>query len=323
VAFSPRARTTSSFISGPEQGKPAGAARGRAGTPRESGPQYIAKLLASPGLSAATPAARELFIHLGYWPDPSTAGHRHDDLLDAQGRLNDRLLEMAGLGDGMRVYDVGCGVGGTLATIDARHHAMRLHGINCDARQLELAARAVRTRPGNSCGWVRADACALPFAAGSADRVVAIECAFHFPSRRRFLLEAARVLRPGGRLVLSDFIPSDTLRVWHDSQVFPGVALGAGLERSLVDSVGPWPDFWGLESDYATLAPASGLVLAAREDASAKTLPSYRCFLGPEAGVDASTARDPVDQAMIVLEWLQARGFLRMEIFAFDRAKLV
>jgi hypothetical protein len=38
---------------------------------------------------------------------------------------------------------------------------------------------------------------------GSVDRVLAIECAPHF-DRARFYAEAARVLPPGGRLVLAD-----------------------------------------------------------------------------------------------------------------------
>ena len=38
------------------------------------------------------------------------------------------------------------------------------------------------------------------------DRVLAVECIFHFPSRLQFLKEACRVLRPGGLLALSVII---------------------------------------------------------------------------------------------------------------------
>jgi SAM-dependent methyltransferase len=40
-------------------------------------------------------------------------------------------------------------------------------------------------------------------APGSIDKVIAVECAFYF-DRERFYAEAARVLRPGGRVALAD-----------------------------------------------------------------------------------------------------------------------
>ncbi|MEW8977321.1 MAG: class I SAM-dependent methyltransferase [Symbiobacterium sp.] len=49
-----------------------------------------------------------------------------------------------------------------------------------------------------------ADAEALPFADGSFDVVTCRIAAHHFPAVDRFCREAARVLRPGGRLVVVD-----------------------------------------------------------------------------------------------------------------------
>ena len=59
--------------------------------------------------------------------------------------------------------------------------------------------------PGGSSGGSSAAVAArmVPLATGSVDHVLAVECVFHFPSRKAFFREAARVLRPGGHAVLT------------------------------------------------------------------------------------------------------------------------
>jgi erythromycin 3''-O-methyltransferase len=50
-------------------------------------------------------------------------------------------------------------------------------------------------------------ATALTFAAGSFDKVCAVECAHHFLTREDFFGQAFKVLEPGGVLTLADVIP--------------------------------------------------------------------------------------------------------------------
>ena len=58
--------------------------------------------------------------------------------------------------------------------------------------------------------YVHASAIALPLEDQSCTKVVALESAFHFPSRVDFFSEALRVLEPGGQLVTADIVPKKT-----------------------------------------------------------------------------------------------------------------
>ena len=104
-------------------------------------------------------------------------------------------LAAAALAPGDRALDVACGTG-DLAALAA---ATGARAVGVDFAPAMLAA-ARRRRPGAM--LVRADAGALPFRTGSADVVLCGFALRNFVAIEPVLAEAARVLRPGGRLVL-------------------------------------------------------------------------------------------------------------------------
>src|SRR5262245_41889225 len=163
-------------------------------------------------LQAGEPATATAFgrhVHWGYWPDPDGADGSAADYAAAAERLCRLVCDAAEVRRGLRVLDVGCGYGGTIASLNERFGGLTLVGVNIDRRQLDRARQTVRPANGNVASFVHGDACNLDVAPGSFDVVLAVECIFHFADRAAFFAGASRALADGGMLALSDFVPSE------------------------------------------------------------------------------------------------------------------
>ena len=106
------------------------------------------------------------------------------------------------------LLDAGGGFGGTLACLNEGYSNLNLLGNNIDAQQLQRAATLVQPRSENSMLLLLADTASLPVADESVDEILAVESIFHF-DRNKFLSESSRLLRRGGGITLSDFIPQE------------------------------------------------------------------------------------------------------------------
>ncbi len=152
-------------------------------------------------------------------PDFDALAPRYDELRPADENwwnLFDAIVEAGGLA-GARVLDVGCGTG-RLAHALVERAGARVWGVDTSAAML---ARA-RARPLPGGGWKQAPAERLPFKDGWFDAVV-MRQVVHLVDRSRAFAEAARVLRPGGRLVIATFHPDHFDGVWV-ARVVPRVA---------------------------------------------------------------------------------------------------
>ena len=102
------------------------------------------------------------------------------------------------------VLDVGCGTGTlTIAAADQLRET-RVVGLDGDRKVLDLARRKTGSE---RVEWVEGLADELPFGDGEVDALMTTLVFHHLPLgiKRAALVEARRVLRPGGRLVVGDW----------------------------------------------------------------------------------------------------------------------
>lgn len=152
-------------------------------------------------------ADRGSFWNFGYWePDTPGMARASEQLLQ---HLLGKVVSPAG-----RALDVAFGSGESTRRLCELFGAANVVGINVAQDQLEAA----RGR-GVQCQLLLMDAAQMQFAPDTFDLVLCIEAAFHFRSRAEFLRRAHTVLKPGGRLIMSDLL----LRSGHglDPQIFP------------------------------------------------------------------------------------------------------
>ena len=139
----------------------------------------------------------------GSYDAAAAAYDRHIERL--AGPLADAVCDLAGLGSGDRVLDVGCGSGVLTRRAVARvRPSGQVIGVDLSAGMLAVAAaRDPDAVTIGSLQLERMDAEQLELDDASFDAVVSMCAILHFPDAPRAVREMRRVLRPGGRLVVT------------------------------------------------------------------------------------------------------------------------
>ncbi len=130
----------------------------------------------------------------------------------SQGADLDRLLEVAVSAAESSADWLACDIatGGGHTALKLAPHVRRMIATDYAPTMLATARAFIASKGAANVDYVPADAENLPFAANSFDLITCRIAPHHFPDIYRFVREAARALKPGGRLVVQDHVlPED------------------------------------------------------------------------------------------------------------------
>jgi cyclopropane fatty-acyl-phospholipid synthase-like methyltransferase len=222
-------------------------------------------------------------LHYGVFEDG-------DEPLDvATHRLTELMVDAARLEPGLRVLDVGCGSGAPACDL-ARTYGVSVVGITTSQVGVETARARAEREGVPEVSFEQRDGTDNGFPVESFDRVWVLEASHLMPDRKALIAESARVLRPGGRLVLCDIIRRREipfLEVRERRREFATLRAAHGAAR--MDPL----------EDYVRLCEDAGLEVDQVVDLTDETLPTFDRWAQNvrthRARVDELMGKDNVD----------------------------
>ena len=163
----------------------------------------------------------------------------------------DALVRKFGITPGMKVLDLGCG-DGTTALPEARLGA-DVTGVDISSNLVEAGNRRAKEQGLTNCRFQEGDACNLAdLQDDSFDLTVSIFGAMFAPNPHDVAKEMVRVTKPGGRIIMGNWIPGDPTLVAQILKI--SSAYSPPPPEGFVS-----PMKWGVESDVVDRFVAAGV----------------------------------------------------------------
>jgi len=215
-------------------------------------------------------------------------------------RASQAVLVAARPRAGERVLDVGCGTGN--AALLAARAGAQVIGVDPAARLLDVARdRAAAEQLAVT--FLRGDAAAIPVDDASADAVLSVFAVIFAPDPEAAAAEMARVLAPGGRIVLSAW--------WPDGAMIRMNSKAADTVRKAVGAPPEPPGFaWHDRDALSALFAPHGLRVTVDEHSLAFTAISAKDYF------DLASRHPMAVAGLAVLDQLGQGDALRAELLA-------
>lgn len=258
----------------------------------------IAPALASQAAAAAATADHYDELDLAYrrlWGE-----HVHHGLwrtgretpAEAVAALSDLVGNRLGVRPGMALADIGCGYGATARRFASQGATVTGYTLSAAQAAAAPAHPGVAIRVGD---WLAND-----LAAASQDGAYAIESSEHFADKPGFFTAAARVLKPGARLVVAAWLANPQARDWQIRHLLRPICVEGRLPSM------------GTAADYLAMSGGAGFSRARHEDISTQVARTWTLCLG---AVARGFVSDPVLRRLA----LSARN----RVFAVTVARLI
>lgn len=129
-----------------------------------------------------------------------------DEMHTGSRLATERVAGLLAAKSGAQVLDLGCGLGGSARYL-ARHHGCQVTGVDLTRENIEVAEELTkRCGLAEQVSFRQGDVTALPFGDDAFDGAVMLHVGMNVEHKAALCAQAARVLRPGGRLVVYDLM---------------------------------------------------------------------------------------------------------------------
>jgi MPBQ/MSBQ methyltransferase len=196
------------------------------------------------------------------------------------------LVDQMGLKPGVRLLDIGSGVGGP-ARFVANNISADVTGIDLTQSYVDIATSlSKRTGLAGKTHFVQGSALDMPFANASFDAAMILHVGMNLPDKSKLMSEAARVLKPGGV-----FAVYDVMRLKSGALTYP-LPWASDESMSLVAT----PD------DYRSAAAAAGFSVAAERARGTFAIEFFATIRARMAAAQAEGKKPPPGVNLIMGE---------------------
>lgn len=183
-------------------------------------------------------------LHHGYW----ITGDESKET--AQVQLIEHLAALAGIQRGSHILDIGCGMGAGSLYLARQFQASTI-GITISPVQVEMATQAA-TEVRLDSQFLLMDAEAMAFNPQQFDLLWSVESISHYHDKKRFFSSAAKLLKPGGTIALTDWFKKENLTPSETRKFIEPIENGMFVELQVMD-------------DYESYLTSNGLQVTHRQ----------------------------------------------------------